>query len=126
MESKLKKTFESIKYVSTTADSWTRHKKSYIGITAHWIDPSNFHRAKAAFARKRIKGRHTYDVVATEMEHAITRITEISMPQLATICIQLGLRAFSEREYKFLLEYCKITKPLTKALDRLQGEMKYT
>lgn len=46
------------------------------------------------------------------------------MPQLATVCSQLGLRAFSEWEYKFLLEYCTITKPLTKALDRLQGENK--
>ena len=68
MESELKKTFESIEYVSTTADIWTCHNKSYIGMTAHWIDPSNFHRAKAALACKRIKGRHTYDVVATEIE----------------------------------------------------------
>lgn len=36
------------------------------------------------------------------------------------------MRAFSERGYKFLIEYCKITKPLTKALDLLQGEIKYT
>lgn len=68
MESELKKTFESTEYVSTTADIWTCHNKSYIGMTAHWIDPSNFHREKAALACKRIKGRHTYDIVATEIE----------------------------------------------------------
>ncbi|XP_073694418.1 uncharacterized protein [Garra rufa] len=266
MESELKKTFESIEYVSTTADIWTCHNKSYIGMTAHWIDPSNFHREKAALACKRIKGRHTYDIVATEIEqvhssyglsekathysffllslltfreyepkpaaasdsedegsgedeevsftdvqevlsteqdpghftlpphlrcashtlnlistvdiekwltvtnktiyrsatakcsalwtkasrstvaaelvqslcgkklvvptvtrwnsfhNAVARITEISIPQLTTLCSQLGVRAFSEREYKFLVEYCTVTKPLTKALDRLQGE----
>ena len=58
--------------------------------------------------------------------NAIARITEIPMSQLTTLCSQLGLRPFSEREYKFLVEYCTITKPLTKALDRLQGEIKYT
>uniref|UniRef100_A0A8C2E8A6 BED-type domain-containing protein n=1 Tax=Cyprinus carpio TaxID=7962 RepID=A0A8C2E8A6_CYPCA len=270
MESELKKTFESTEYVSTTADIWTCHNKSYIGMTAHWIDPSNFHREKAALACKRIKGRHTYDIVATEIEqvhssyglsekvtatvtdngsnfvkafreyepkpaaaaaasdsedegsgedeevsftdvqevfsteqedpghftlpphlrcashtlnlistvdiekwltvtnktiyrsatakcsalwtkasrstvaaelveslcgkklmvptvtrwnsfhNAVARITEISRPQLTTLCSQLGVRAFSEREYKFLVEYCTVTKPLTKALDRLQ------
>ncbi|CAM4537339.1 unnamed protein product [Leuciscus chuanchicus] len=264
MESELKKTFESTEYVSTTADIWTCHNKSYIGMTAHWIDPSNFHREKAALACKRIKGRHTYDIVATEIEqvhssyglsekvtatvtdngsnfvkafreyaasdsedegsgedeevsftyvqevlsteqedpghftlpphlrcashtlnlistvdiekwltvtnktiyrsatakcsalwtkasrstvaaelveslcgkklmvptvtrwnsfhNAVARITEISRPQLTTLCSHLGVRAFSEREYKFLVEYCTVTKPLTKALDRLQGE----
>ncbi|XDV45301.1 hypothetical protein PO909_013419 [Leuciscus waleckii] len=241
IESELKKTFESTEYVSTTADIWTCHNKSYIGMTAHWIDPSNFHREKAALACKSIKGRHTYDIVATEIEqvhssyglsekvtatvtdngsnfvkafreyaasdsedegsgedeevsftdvqevlsteqedpghftlpphlrcashtlnlicsalwtkasrstvaaelveslcgkklmvptvtrwnsfhNAVARITEISRPQLTTLCSQLGVRAFSEREYKFLVEYCTVTKPLTKALDRLQGE----
>lgn len=68
MESELKKTFESIEYVSNTADIWTCHNKSYIGMTAHWIDPSNYHHEKAALACKRIKGRHMYDVVATEIE----------------------------------------------------------
>lgn len=48
MESELKKTFESIEYVSTTADIWTCHNKSYIGMTTHWIDLSNFHREKAS------------------------------------------------------------------------------
>uniref|UniRef100_A0A8C1MFN9 BED-type domain-containing protein n=1 Tax=Cyprinus carpio TaxID=7962 RepID=A0A8C1MFN9_CYPCA len=270
MESELKKTFESTEYVSTTADIWTCHNKSYIGMTAHWIDSSNFHCEKAALACKRIKGRHTYDIVATEIEqvhssyglsekvtatvtdngsnfvkafsmspsqqqqqhpiqrtrdqgrmkkchlpmykkcsprnkktqdtllspphlrcashtlnlistvdiekwltvtnktiyrsatakcsalwtkasrstvaaelveslcgkklmvptvtrwnsfhNAVARITEISRPQLTTLCSQLGVRAFSEREYKFLVEYCAVTNPLTKALDRLQGE----
>ncbi|KAL1268767.1 hypothetical protein QQF64_034130 [Cirrhinus molitorella] len=230
MESELKKTFESTEYVSTTADIWTCHNKSYIGMTAHWIDPSNFRHEKAALACKRFKGRHTYDIVATEIEqvhssyglsekvtatvtdngsnfvkafreydpkpaasdsedegsgedeevsftdvqevlsteqedpghftlpphlrcqpvyssctelveslcgkklmvptvtrwnsfhNAVARITEISIPQLTTLCSQSGVRAFSEREYKFLVEYCTVTKPLTKASDHLQGE----
>ena len=44
------------------------------------------------------------------------------MPKLTTLCCQLGVKAIAEREYQFLTEYCTVTKPLTKALDMLQGE----
>uniref|UniRef100_A0A8C6TNZ0 BED-type domain-containing protein n=1 Tax=Neogobius melanostomus TaxID=47308 RepID=A0A8C6TNZ0_9GOBI len=66
-ESELKKTF--VPYVSTTADIWSCHNRSFLGITVHWINPScNFKREKAAIACKRIKGRHTFDVIGFEME----------------------------------------------------------
>ncbi|XP_034082438.1 uncharacterized protein LOC117552875 [Gymnodraco acuticeps] len=68
MESELKKTFESLPYLSTTADIWSSHNRSFLGITVHWINPCNFKREKAAIACKRIKGRHTYDVIGFEME----------------------------------------------------------
>lgn len=42
METELKKTFESSEYVSTTADIWSSHNKSFLGITVHWINPSSF------------------------------------------------------------------------------------
>ena len=38
METELKKTFESLEYVSTTADIWTCQNKSFLGMTAHWIN----------------------------------------------------------------------------------------
>ncbi|XP_078030344.1 uncharacterized protein LOC144466811 [Epinephelus lanceolatus] len=53
---------------------------------------------------------------------AVARITEIPLTDLTTICDGLGLNCFSERELLFLKEYCAITKPLTVALDILQGE----
>uniref|UniRef100_A0A672FIA0 HAT C-terminal dimerisation domain-containing protein n=1 Tax=Salarias fasciatus TaxID=181472 RepID=A0A672FIA0_SALFA len=68
METQLKQTFERLEFVSTTADIWTTCNKSFLGMTCHWIDPDNFQREKAAIACKRIKGRHTYDVVASEIE----------------------------------------------------------
>lgn len=45
-----KKTFEYLEYVSTTADIWTAHNKSYLGVTAHWINPHNMQRGKATLA----------------------------------------------------------------------------
>lgn len=68
MEIELKKTFESLQYVSTTAAIWSSHNRSFLGITVHWINPRNLNHEKAAIACKRIKGRHTYDVIGFEME----------------------------------------------------------
>ncbi|KAL1250667.1 hypothetical protein QQF64_018463 [Cirrhinus molitorella] len=67
-EEDLKKTFADLEYVSTTADLWTAHNKSFLGITVHWIDPASLHRQKAAIACRRFRGRHTYDAIAAEME----------------------------------------------------------
>lgn len=68
MEHELKKTFERLEYVSSTADIWTSNNKSFLGMTAHWINPVSFSHEKAAIACKRIKGRHTYDVIGSEIE----------------------------------------------------------
>ncbi|KAL3991392.1 C-C motif chemokine 4 [Sarotherodon galilaeus] len=261
MEMELKETFESLEYISTTADIWTSHNKSFLGMTAHWIDPSTFVRGHAALACKRVRGRRTYDVIGNEIEQvhsayglnskvtatvtdngsnfikafrmfqksdsdeeseedeevtltdveqtlstesegqfslpphlrcashtlnlifhdvekwlqaneakfiyrsatskcsamwtkanrssvaselvdnflkkklivpvstqwnsfhdALSRITDIPLAELNTVCTQFGIKCFTDREYLFLKEYCIVLKPLTVALDILQGE----
>uniref|UniRef100_A0AAQ4Q8Z9 Uncharacterized protein n=1 Tax=Gasterosteus aculeatus aculeatus TaxID=481459 RepID=A0AAQ4Q8Z9_GASAC len=39
MQVELKKTFEGLQHVSTTAEIWTAYNKSFLGVTAHWINP---------------------------------------------------------------------------------------
>ena len=68
MMKKIKETLEGVDNVSTTADVWTAHHRSYLGMTVHWIDQKSLKRQKAAIACMRIIGRHTYDVLAAKIE----------------------------------------------------------
>ena len=67
MARELKKTIEGQCYVSTTADIWSSHNRSYLGVTVHWIDDT-LKRRKAAIACRRFRGRHTYDKISAELE----------------------------------------------------------
>lgn len=49
--------------VCTTADVWSCMKRSYLGVTAHWV-AADLTRQSAALACRRLKGSHTYDVIA--------------------------------------------------------------
>uniref|UniRef100_A0A8C6MM86 BED-type domain-containing protein n=1 Tax=Nothobranchius furzeri TaxID=105023 RepID=A0A8C6MM86_NOTFU len=256
-----KVTLNEIDFVSTTADIWTANNRSYMGVTLHWISRTTLERHKVALACRRIRGRHTYDVIGTEIENihssygllnkvvatvtdngsnfvkafqeestpkdddvtfsdlseilsaenesdgqlslpphrrcashtiniictrdveknlttnaesrsvyrsstakctalwtkssrstlasetmeeiskrklliptstrwnsffdAVKRIAEIPMGELNTLCTKLGLKCFKDQEYQFLHEYCMAMKPLTAALDILQGDCPY-
>jgi hypothetical protein len=50
--------------VCTTADIWSTPKRSYMGITCHWIDSELLARKSAALACRRFTGAHTYDRIA--------------------------------------------------------------
>ncbi len=52
MESELKTTFEGLDYIATTADIWSVHNRSFLGMTAHWINTATLQRQKAALACK--------------------------------------------------------------------------
>ena len=53
---------------------------------------------------------------------ALARICGIPMVELNTIASKFGLTAVTECEHQFIWEYCTVMKPLTVALDILQGE----
>ena len=69
MKQKVKAVLDAIDAVSTTADVWTGHNRSYLGMTAHWINPITLMCCKAALCCTRVVGCHTYDVLAAKIEH---------------------------------------------------------
>lgn len=67
MNEELTKKLSGIQFIATTADCWTRGKKSYLGITGHWINLTTLARESATLACKRLKGKHTYALLAQTM-----------------------------------------------------------
>jgi KRAB domain-containing zinc finger protein len=55
-------------FLATTADCWSAFGKSYMGVTVHWIDRGSFERKSACLALRRMKGKHTYDVIANALQ----------------------------------------------------------
>lgn len=65
MLGKLMNDLQEMKYVCTTADIWSANRRSYMGITVHWISDGNVRQSRA-LALRRLKGTgsHTFDCVA--------------------------------------------------------------
>uniref|UniRef100_A0A3Q4H3B9 HAT C-terminal dimerisation domain-containing protein n=1 Tax=Neolamprologus brichardi TaxID=32507 RepID=A0A3Q4H3B9_NEOBR len=198
MESELKNTLDMVEYISTTADIWTVHNKSFLGVTAHWINAQSMKRetfvsigdvlqngaddaddaislpphqrcashtmnlisctdvekwllSEAATktiyrsattkcaglwnkaSRSTVAAEIVEDIIAKKLlvpcttrwnsfYYALERISKIPLVELNTISSTLQLKCFNEREHQCIREYCAVMKPLTVALDILQGE----
>lgn len=59
----IKQELKNIKYVCTAVDIWSGRKRSFLGLTAHWIDPISLRRVSKALACRRFKGTHSYDKI---------------------------------------------------------------
>ena len=77
MASKIKQILRAVDTVSTTVDVWMSHYRSYLVMIVNWIKSHTLKHGKAAIACVRIKGCHTYDVLAckTEQIHASYNLT---------------------------------------------------
>lgn len=63
----IKEQLNNAEYVCTTADVWSGKKRSFMGITCHWIN-NKIIRQSAALACRRFKGTHSYDKIAEIIE----------------------------------------------------------
>lgn len=80
----LKKELEDIKTVCTTADIWSGKKRSFLGVTCHWINP-NLERVSATLACRRFAGTHSYDRIALLLESIHTEFDLDCQKVLATV-----------------------------------------
>ncbi|GLV38548.1 hypothetical protein CBL_05096 [Carabus blaptoides fortunei] len=60
---------KDIKYFCTTADIWSAKRRSFFGVTLHWIDNKDLKRYSCAIACKRFFGIHSYGKVAEMLEN---------------------------------------------------------
>lgn len=67
MKKKLIASMSEAEYITTTTDCWTTRRRSFIGITAHWLDPDSLDRHSVALACRQLKGSHTFDVLAAAL-----------------------------------------------------------
>lgn len=66
MKTSLTETLVNVSNICTTADLWTAHNRSFLGMICHWIKENTLERRSAALACARIRGRHTFDVLAAK------------------------------------------------------------
>ncbi|KAK0150371.1 Zinc finger BED domain-containing protein 1 [Merluccius polli] len=64
MKERLKNEMKKVPYIATTTDCWTARRRSFIGVTAHWLDPCSFECRSAALACRQLRGSHTFDALA--------------------------------------------------------------
>ena len=60
----IKNTLSSKDYVCTTTDIWSQRKRSFLGMTAHVVDPETLLRKSFAIACERFSGIHSFDSMA--------------------------------------------------------------
>ena len=60
----IKERLEQVQPICTTADVWSCGHRSFMGATAHWIDPCSLQRKPCVLACRRSRGEHTYDRIA--------------------------------------------------------------
>jgi hypothetical protein len=63
----LKQKLQKVTHVCTTADGWSCRRRHYMGVTVHWLDPDTLARKSACLGIKRVKHKHTHDVIASTL-----------------------------------------------------------
>ncbi|KAI4890645.1 hypothetical protein NFI96_032742, partial [Prochilodus magdalenae] len=72
MKIKIIEAMKTVDHIATTTDCWSARRRSFIGVTAHWVDPESLKRCSVALACKRLRGSHTFDLLANALNNIHT------------------------------------------------------
>ncbi|ROI15913.1 Zinc finger BED domain-containing protein 4 [Anabarilius grahami] len=111
------------KHLNSCADTKAVYRSSIAKCSALWTKASRS--TLASEQVEEVSRRKLMVPTSTRwnsLYEAISRIITIPMNELNPLCVKLGIKCLNEREYLFLQEYCTVMKPLTVALDILQGD----
>lgn len=67
MKKAVTEAMRGVEYIATTTDCWSVQRRSFIGVTAHWIDADTLKRCSAALACKQLRGSHTFELLANAL-----------------------------------------------------------
>ena len=70
---------QQVDWVATTNDCWTAQHRSFLEVTAYWLNKESMKRESAALACRRLTGKHDYLLLGKEIckVHDQFEITEI-------------------------------------------------
>lgn len=60
----MKREFESVDFFCATADIWSTKRKSFIGVTVHWVDKISLERKSKVLACRRFESPHDAERIA--------------------------------------------------------------
>ncbi|XP_056465197.1 uncharacterized protein LOC130404471 [Gadus chalcogrammus] len=67
MKNVLTEEMSKVDHIATTTDCWSIRRRSFLGVTAHWVNSTDLTRRSAALACRQPRGSHTFDVLATAL-----------------------------------------------------------
>ncbi|XP_061704514.1 uncharacterized protein LOC133534820 [Cydia pomonella] len=94
----IKDLMSRVNFICATADIWSSRKRSFLGLTAHWIDPDTFLRSSRALACRRFPGVHNYERI-TNLLRDILHEFDLDLPKIVAITTDNGsnfVKAFKE------------------------------
>ena len=97
----LKIHLQSAAHIFITADLWSSYRKSFIGVTGHWIDQQNLKRCSDVFALRRMKGSHTGDSIAAEVRKVLD---ELNIGDKTDYCMTDGASNMNQIDFRITVQ----------------------
>ena len=80
----MKEVFRDQEYIAISVDGWTKNSKSFMGYTATFLDEESLERRVVALACRRVKGSHTWDVCADNIEEVLREFNILNSTKMCT------------------------------------------